>query len=370
MAYSLDNLIKDLQKNTYTPKTEEQLRQTATNRYQSVYDQQRLGAQQATETSDLAMQQQAAALDKAYSKQMEQSAQNYRMAGSQADRNLLKRGMQRSSYGASTLGNIAISGNKAQDEIMGTKNQQLGNIEQQRTLLARQLADQLRQYSASQQSDILAYMDELESQDYDRGTQSQQYNNSLASQIYQFGQQENQFNEGIRQFNEQMTAQQKQANQSQENWLKQFEQSANQFDESMAEQIRQYNAGLSMDEKKLSMSAEQFEKNLSANQSQFQQSLALDQQKLAESIRQFETQASSESSSGSSSGGTLAHWAKLGYPSQAAYNEAKAKGWNYTQWKAAQGTGSAGTGDDSLLSKLAKEKDAQLKSVYKPFATK
>jgi hypothetical protein len=383
-AYTLDSLIKDLQKSTYTPRSEEQRKQAATNRYASVYDQQRLGAQQAVQTSDLAMQQQAAALDRAYGKQLEQSAANYRLAGSQADRSMLKRGMQRSSYGASTLGNIAIAGNKAQDEIMGAKTEHLGNIEQQRALLARQLADQMRQYSASEQSDILAYMDQLESQDYERGTQAQQYNNSLAAQIYGFQQQETAFNENIRQFNEQLGFQKQQLQQSQENWLKEFEQSVRQYDQSFAEQVRQYNAGLSMEEKKMAMSASQFEQSLAANKEQFAQSLALDQQKLGMSQAQWEAEfaenqkryadaqaaaapAATSTASGTSSG-TLSHWAKLGYPSQAAYNEAKAKGWNYTQWKANQnaapgpvGAGAIPLGGSTIKSPLQQEIDKRIK---------
>lgn len=211
-AYTLDSLIGDLKRNTYTPKTEQELQGIADRRYQSYYDQQRLGANQAAETTDLALDRQLTSLNKAYTKQSENSAQQYQQAYSQAGRGMLSRGMQRSSYGAATLGNIAVAGNKAQQDIADNQQTAAGQVGDQRTLLARQLADQLRQYSASQAADTLSYIDELESKEYERGTQSDQYNNGLAAQIYQFANQQEQqtreqqnwtaqFNENVRQFN-------------------------------------------------------------------------------------------------------------------------------------------------------------------------
>lgn len=213
MATDLDSLIKDLQNSTYKPKTQAELQQQAQNRYQSAYDQRRLDATQAQQQSDLALQHQAGRVGKLYDKQLDQSAQQYAQAYSQSARHQLSRGMQRSSYGAATLANIDIAGAKAADDIGQNKTDALGNIEQQRSLLAQQLADQLRSYSGQQAADVLAYMDDLEAREYDRGTQSQQYQNSLAMQIYQFAQQQKatdqaqanwlaEFNEGVRQFNE------------------------------------------------------------------------------------------------------------------------------------------------------------------------
>lgn len=211
--YTLDKLLSDLQRGTYTPKTEQELQGIADRRYQSYYDQQRLGATQAAESTGLALDQQLKQLGQQYGKQREQSAQNYQQAYSQSSRGMLQRGMQRSSYGAATLGNISTAGNKAQQEI--TDNEQMANqnIGEQQALLAQQLAQQLRQYSASQAADTLAYIDELEAREYDRGATSQDRSNSLAMQIYQFANQE------------------KQQNQAQANWLAQFNES-----------VRQYNA--------------------------------------------------------------------------------------------------------------------------------
>ena len=113
-------------------------------------------------------------------------------------------------------GNIALAGNKAQQEIAANEQMANQNIGEQQTLLAQQLAQQLRQYSASQAADTLAYIDELEAREYDRGTTSQDRSNSLAMQIYQFANQE------------------KQQNQEQQNWLAQFNESVRQYNETAA----------------------------------------------------------------------------------------------------------------------------------------
>lgn len=214
--YTLDKLLSDLQRGTYTPKTEQELQGIADRRYQSYYDQQRLGATQAAESTGLALDQQLKQLGQQYGKQREQSAQNYAQAYSQTGNTMLQRGMQRSSYGAQTQANIALAGNKAQQEISSNEQMANQNIGEQQTLLAQQLAQQLRQYSASQAADTLAYIDELEAREYDRGTTSQDRSNSLAMQIYQFANQE------------------KQQNQEQQNWLAQFNESVRQYNETAA----------------------------------------------------------------------------------------------------------------------------------------
>ena len=138
----------------------------------------------------------------------------------QANRQAQSRGMQRSSYNNAVLGNIGVAGAKSQADIGENQSRAIGGVEDQRTLLAQQLAGQIRQYSSAQAADTLAYIDELESKEYDRGTQAQQYENSLASQIYQFANQE------------------KTQNEAQQNWLTQFNQNVSQFDQTFAQQGR------------------------------------------------------------------------------------------------------------------------------------
>ena len=185
---SLDDLITKLEKNStvYTPLTQGEMQQQAENRYKSTYDQKKLGAQQAWETSDQALAQQLAGLQATYDKQRQQSAENYRQTYSQADRQALSRGMQRSSYNNATLANINLKGAEAQQAINATQAAQEKNIGQQRPLLTQQLAQQMRQYNESQQADILAYLDELEAREYDRGVDSKNIQNQLAMQLYEY----------------------------------------------------------------------------------------------------------------------------------------------------------------------------------------
>lgn len=182
----LQELIDSLQNNTYTPRTTEELQQKAQNRYQSFYDQKRLSAQQEYERNAAALEKELAGLDTTYAKQREQSEKAYAQAYSQADRNMLAKGMQRSSYGAQVLANLQAEGNEALQDIADAEAAQRQGLADKQSLLAEQLAAQLKQYDANQAADILAYMEELEDEEYERGRAAMQYNNQLAAQIYEY----------------------------------------------------------------------------------------------------------------------------------------------------------------------------------------
>lgn len=217
---SLQELQDKLQSIQYTPKTDEQIKAQAEGEYKSYYDQLRLAAQQQKDASDLALQQRREGLKATYDKQREQSARDYASAYSSADRLALSRGMQRSSYNSQTLANINIKSAEAQQSISDQQAAAEGDIDEQRTLLAQQLAQQLSQYTASQAADVLNRIRELEDQEYQRATEAQQYNNSLAQQIYQLiyqeqrdtiadKQWEREFEESVRQYNDQVSASRK-----------------------------------------------------------------------------------------------------------------------------------------------------------------
>ena len=87
---------------------------------------------------------------------------------------------------------------------------------------ARQLADVLKQYSASQAADTLAYLDQLEQREYDRSTASADRQNTLAAQIYQFANQE------------------QQQNASTDQWLKQFNEQVREYDASATQNQAQF----------------------------------------------------------------------------------------------------------------------------------
>lgn len=200
----LTALLQSYSGNAYTPMTPEQMQEEAYNHVSSAYNQKRQSAKSAYEASDQALAQQLAGLGATYDKQREQSAKNTAQNYAAADRQAAGRGMQRSSFNNSTLANINLKGAEAQQAINDTQAAQEKNIGDQRTQLAKALAEQMATYDAAQQTDIQAYLDELEAREYERAQ------NALAMQIQ------------LAQQNWQNAFQQQQANQSQSNWQAEF----------------------------------------------------------------------------------------------------------------------------------------------------
>ena len=201
----LEELLKSLQVKDYTPLTADQMKQQAENEYKSYYDQLRLASKQSTERQNLALENQKAGLQQTYDRQRRDSAEQYRQAYSQADRQSLSRGMQRSSYNGQTLANIDQKAAQAQQDIQNAQATEENKISDQQTQLAAQLADQLLQYDASQAADIMKRIDELEAREYDRrntlGLQIESILQERANQQVQYEQWLAEFNENVRQFN-------------------------------------------------------------------------------------------------------------------------------------------------------------------------
>ena len=186
MATLLEEYIAKLnaQNNAYTPLTQAEMEAQAARKYQSIYDLNRLSAQQEYETGELARQQQQDELNAMYDLQQEQSRQNYEDAIASAYRNALSRGMQRSSYIGATAGNLAIKGAEAQQAINRNREGSIKNIAEQGALAKQQLASQITQYNKNQMADELAYLDELEAREYDRALQASDRANQIATDIY------------------------------------------------------------------------------------------------------------------------------------------------------------------------------------------
>jgi hypothetical protein len=157
--------------------------------------------------------QQRESLATMYKQQMEQSEENYDQAYSAADRQMLSRGMQRSSYAEQTLANIDTQGAQAQQAIADAQAAAESNVDEQRTLLAQQLAAQFAQYDAGEAADILNRIRELEDQEYQRSMDYADRKNALSAQIYEIMYQQErdriadeqwqmQYEESVRQFNE------------------------------------------------------------------------------------------------------------------------------------------------------------------------
>ena len=213
----------------YVKKTDEQIRAQAEGEYGSYYDQMRLAAQQQQERSDLALQQQQESLQRTYDKQRQASREEYENAYSQADRQMLSRGMQRSSYNAQILANLTQKGAEAQEAIWDQQVAAEGQIGAQRAQLAQQLAQQLLQYDTNQANDVMNRIREIEDQEYQRGITDQNTRNALSTQIYEFMQQAQQQKVAREQWQAQMDYQKERDAISDEQWQKQFDESVRQF---------------------------------------------------------------------------------------------------------------------------------------------
>lgn len=187
MASALENLIAQMKgSEIYQPLSEEEIRKQAAQRYQSVYEQKRLSAQQTYESSDAALARELSGLQKSYDTRRAASAAQTRASYSQADRHALSRGMQRSSYTEGTLANIDLAGNAALHEIDREQTDKEQEIGEQRTLLSTRLSQTLQQLEADRQSDELAYADELAAREYERGVSSLNTANQLAMKLYEY----------------------------------------------------------------------------------------------------------------------------------------------------------------------------------------
>lgn len=189
MAMTLDELRQQLTVDTYTPKTDEQMREEANQQYASVYGQKKLAAQQTFDQTDLALSNQLASLDQSYAKQREAAAKATRASQSSLDRYSLQRGMQRSSFNAASQSNILAEGEKTLADINQSETVARQNIESQRAQLASQLAAQLGQYDVDYANDVQAYFNQLRQQDEASRVEADKYRNQLLMALYEYDQQ-------------------------------------------------------------------------------------------------------------------------------------------------------------------------------------
>lgn len=188
MAMSLAELTQKLNQNTYTPRTDEQLKTEAESRYKSQYDQMRLTAQQSTETKDLAYQKQLTALQEALQQDQQTLAKSTADSLASTNRYQVTRGMQRSSYGAANNARIQTVGQNNLTALLKQFETDSGEVESDRALLARQLADTLAQYDIDYLNDVQAYIDEQKQIDYDREQEALKNQNNILMALYEYGQ--------------------------------------------------------------------------------------------------------------------------------------------------------------------------------------
>ena len=177
-------LARQYENAQYAVRSAEERTEQAQLENDTYYSQLRRAATQQQEQNDLRLEQQRNALQAAYDRNREQSAQQYAQAYSQADRALLARGMGRSSYGLQTLSNVALQGAQAQADIYRQQSEKEQEIEDQRTQLSQQLQATLAGYEAEQAKDTLKRVQEMEETDYDRNVAAAERQTNIAQQLY------------------------------------------------------------------------------------------------------------------------------------------------------------------------------------------
>ena len=187
MAMTLNELTQKLNQETYVPRTDEQLKSEAEKRYASIYGQKKLTAQQNYDASDLAYQKQLQALTDTLALNQQTLQRETANSIANANRYQITRGMQRSSYGAANNARLEAAGNANLAQLLRQYGTDAGNIESNRTLLARQLADTLAQYDIDYLNDINAYIDEQKQIDYDREQAALQNQNQILMALYEYG---------------------------------------------------------------------------------------------------------------------------------------------------------------------------------------
>lgn len=187
MAMSLAELTKQLNQNTYTSRTDEQLKKEAETRYKSTYDQMKLTAQQAQQTQDQAYQRQLNTLAAGLETNKQSLIKDTADSLASANRYLLTRGMQRSSYGAANAAKIQTTGQNNLTALLKQYETDRDEIEGSRTLLAQQLAQTLAQYDIDYLNDVQKYIDEQKNIDYDREQAALKNQNDILMALYEYG---------------------------------------------------------------------------------------------------------------------------------------------------------------------------------------
>ena len=173
----LSQLLAGLADMGYAPRSEEELRQAAENRYNPLYNAEVEAARQKQQQTDLALSQQLGELLSGISRQKETQNAAYDKARANIETGALSRGMGRSSYTTSTLSNNDIARAKALSQIDEDANRQTGQIGAQRTQLTQQLAETLGRLGTDKETNIANYLQELYDQEYQRQVAANQAKN-------------------------------------------------------------------------------------------------------------------------------------------------------------------------------------------------
>ncbi len=186
MAMSYAQLTQALRTNDYTPRTDEQLRTEAQNKYAATYNQQKLAAQQGYEANDLVYQQQLKTLENDLKLGQQEVIKSTADSAASADRYNVTRGMARASYATANKARIENQGISSLAKLQTQYSGNVGSIEAKRTQLAQQLANTLAQYEIDNVNNINTYIDEQKKLDYDRKVAADKAYNEMQMALYQY----------------------------------------------------------------------------------------------------------------------------------------------------------------------------------------
>lgn len=265
-------------------------------------------------------------LDYSYGQQRKANDKNYDQAYSQADRQMLSRGMQRSSYGAQTLANInqqRIDSNNniwaAQIADYQNRLKDIEDTEWQRNFQERQFAENQRQFDTNLgfQRERAAASDNQWQLSFDYGKDR----DAAADRQWQ-----TQFDEGVRQYNtnleyqrgrdaaadaqwnQQFAYQKERDTAADRQWNQQFAENQRQYNTNLAynreraeandrqwqaqfdESRRQYNTNMQYQQNRDTVSDQQWNRQFSENQRQYDTNLAYQRERAAAGDNQWQQQ--------------------------------------------------------------------------------
>lgn len=222
-------------------------------------------------------------LSYSYGKKGERIEKEYNKAYSQADRQALSRGMQRSSWNGQTLAGInaqkinALNDNES-NLIADYENRlfDIENKEQEQANWEKQFSENQRQYNEN-----MAYSREraaVSDQQWADQFKYQQTRDTVADAQWQ-----KQYDEQRRQFDANMAYQRERANVSDAQWQKTYEENLREFNAQFAENQRQYNENLAYQKERAAASDQQWQREYEANRADTAWSQAFQTQQYADS---------------------------------------------------------------------------------------
>ena len=183
---SYNTLKNSLKTNDYTPRTDEQLRTEAQNKYAATYNQQKLAAQQSYDTNDQIYQQQLTSLADDLKNSQQEVIKSTADSAASANRYNVTRGMARASFATANNARIQSQGIGNLAKLQNQYSSNVGSIQAKRTQLAQQLADTLAQYEIDNVNKVNTYIDEQKQLDYDRKVAADKAYNDIQMALYQY----------------------------------------------------------------------------------------------------------------------------------------------------------------------------------------